>query len=72
MEIYGWVVHNFPVIRKWSRWIRPKSKEHGPGLLRGTQKIRAFWLVYVVKIRGSTFFKAWPNINNKYMYKYIF
>ena len=23
MEIYGWVVLNFPVVRKWSRWIRP-------------------------------------------------
>ena len=25
MEIYGWVVRNFPVVRKWSRWIRPMS-----------------------------------------------
>ena len=25
MKIYGWVVRNFPVVRKWSRWIRPKS-----------------------------------------------
>ena len=24
MEIYGWVVRNFPVVRKWTRWIRPK------------------------------------------------
>ena len=23
MEIYRWVVRNFPVIRKWTRWIRP-------------------------------------------------
>ena len=25
MEIYGCVVRNFPVVRKWSRWIRPKA-----------------------------------------------
>ena len=25
MEIYGWVVRNFPVIRKWTRWIWPWS-----------------------------------------------
>ena len=24
MEIYGWIVRNFPVVRKWTRWIRPK------------------------------------------------
>ena len=24
MEIYGWVIRNFPDIRKWTRWIRPK------------------------------------------------
>ena len=23
MEIYGWVVCNFPVVRKWTRWIQP-------------------------------------------------
>ena len=26
MEIYGWVVRNFPVIRKWTRWIRPLNQ----------------------------------------------
>ena len=25
MEIYGWGVRNFPVVRKWSRWIRPMT-----------------------------------------------
>ena len=24
MEIYGWVIPNFPVVRKWTRLIRPK------------------------------------------------
>ena len=30
MEIYGWVVHNFPVIRKWTRGIRPKTLSPPP------------------------------------------
>ena len=25
MEIYGWVIHNFPVVCKWTRWIRPMT-----------------------------------------------
>ena len=35
MKIYGWVIHNFPVVCNWTMWIRPKSKANLPIFLTG-------------------------------------
>ena len=40
MEIHGWVVCKFPVIRKWTRWIRPKT------VFAGNDDLFFTWLAF--------------------------
>ena len=75
MEIYRWVIHNFPVIRKWSRWIWPITQmdAHPQQILHFFAK-SGIWLYLNwvnIYVGGSpiTSMEIGSKINSKYPFR---
>ena len=50
MEIYRWVVRNFPVVHKWTRWIRPLTRTYQANVFLLEYLYSIFFLNYVMLI----------------------